>query len=114
VHFQMNRRRFARTVFPVSLLFSSVFVAGCSTSSPGSAGADGAGNKSALCVGSPARPNPPIDSPTSTLPPSHDNDVGRMRMPDAHPDADVDANQIPPNGSYGHQGSTDGSACQKS
>ena len=27
------------------------------------------------------------------LPPSHDNDVGRGRIPDTHPDADLDANQ---------------------
>jgi len=33
--------------------------------------------------------------PGTTLPPSHDNDVGRMRMPDKTPDNDVDANQVP-------------------
>jgi hypothetical protein len=27
------------------------------------------------------------------LPPSHDNDVGRGRIPDSRPDADLDANQ---------------------
>jgi len=27
------------------------------------------------------------------LPPSHDNDAGRGRIPDARPDADLDANQ---------------------
>jgi len=27
------------------------------------------------------------------LPPSHDNDAGRGRIPDTHPDADLDANQ---------------------
>jgi hypothetical protein len=27
------------------------------------------------------------------LPPSHDNDAGRGRLRDAHPDADLDANQ---------------------
>lgn len=29
----------------------------------------------------------------TTLPPSHDNDVGDARIPDTTPDADVDANQ---------------------
>jgi len=29
----------------------------------------------------------------TTLPPSHDNDVGHARIPDTTPDADVDANQ---------------------
>jgi len=29
----------------------------------------------------------------TTLPPSHDNDVGLGRIPDTTPDADVDANQ---------------------
>lgn len=29
----------------------------------------------------------------TTLPPSHDNDVGDGRIPDTTPDADVDANQ---------------------
>lgn len=28
-----------------------------------------------------------------TLPPTHDNDAGKGRIPDAQPDADVDANQ---------------------
>lgn len=27
------------------------------------------------------------------LPPTHDNDAGKGRIPDTHPDADVDANQ---------------------
>jgi hypothetical protein len=27
------------------------------------------------------------------LPSSHDNDAGKGRIPDAHPDADLDANQ---------------------
>jgi hypothetical protein len=27
------------------------------------------------------------------LPPTHDNDAGKGRIPDAHPDADLDANQ---------------------
>ena len=31
--------------------------------------------------------------PSTTLPPSHDNDVGNARIPDRTPDADVDANQ---------------------
>lgn len=32
-------------------------------------------------------------STLGTLPPSHDNDAGEGRIPDTHPDADVDANQ---------------------
>ncbi len=32
---------------------------------------------------------------STTLPPSHDNDVGKGRIPDSTPDADVDANQRP-------------------
>ena len=27
------------------------------------------------------------------LPPTHDNDAGKGRIPDTHPDADLDANQ---------------------
>jgi hypothetical protein len=33
--------------------------------------------------------------PSTTLPPSHDNDAGDARIPDRTPDADVDANQRP-------------------
>ena len=33
------------------------------------------------------------DVPSTTLPPSHDNDAGDGRIPDRTPDADVDANQ---------------------
>ena len=32
-------------------------------------------------------------STAGTLPASHDNDAGQGRIPDTHPDADVDANQ---------------------
>ena len=32
-------------------------------------------------------------STAGTLPVSHDNDAGEGRIPDTHPDADVDANQ---------------------
>jgi len=34
-------------------------------------------------------------SSSTTLPPSHDNDAGKGRIPDQTPDADVDANQRP-------------------
>ena len=34
-------------------------------------------------------------SSSTTLPPSHDNDAGRGRIPDRTPDADIDANQRP-------------------
>jgi len=34
-------------------------------------------------------------SSSTTLPPSHDNDVGDGRIPDQTPDADVDASQRP-------------------
>jgi len=33
--------------------------------------------------------------PTTTLPPSHDNDTGLGRIPDHTPDNDIDANQRP-------------------
>lgn len=81
MHFQMDTRRIAGTVFPVSFLVCSVFLAGCN------------GTKTPLCAGSPTRLNPAVGSTASTLPPSHDNDAGIARIPDAHPDADVDANQ---------------------
>lgn len=34
-----------------------------------------------------------LDGPTTTLPPSHDNDAGRSRIPDSTPDADNDASR---------------------
>jgi hypothetical protein len=71
----------ARTILSVvALVTSSMFLTGCGRS---------------------------VASPTCTLkelmatagkgyrelPPTHDNDAGRGRIPDTHPDADLDANQ---------------------
>jgi len=54
-----------------------------------------ASTKSSTCVRQPPRLTPVTSAPLSTLPPSHDNVVGRRRIPDAYPDADQDANQVP-------------------
>jgi hypothetical protein len=111
VHFQVDTRRIAGTVFLLSFLVCSVFLAGCSIRVPRSAGAGGTGTKTLLCAGSPTRLNPAVGSTASSLPPSHDNDAGLARIPDAHPDADVDANQIPPNGHHSLRGSNGVSGC---
>jgi|GEM_PF-1353479 len=78
---QPRGRLAARTILSVvALVTSSLFLAGCGRS---------------------------VASPTCTmkeliaaagkgylkLPPSYDNDAGRGRIPDTHPDADLDANQ---------------------
>lgn len=41
----------------------------------------------------PPTTGPPAIGSVTTLPPTHDNDVGDGRIPDTKPDADVDANQ---------------------
>jgi hypothetical protein len=70
----------ARTIPVAALVASSVLLAGCGSR---------------------------VASPTCTtrqlieaagkgffkLPPSHDNDAGKGRIPDTHPDLDIDANQ---------------------
>jgi len=64
----------------VTLFVVSLSLAGCSSG----------GTKVACTV--PAR-HPPTGVSITTLPPSHDNDVGHGRIPDTTPDADIDANQ---------------------
>jgi len=65
----------------VTLLAASLSLAGC-------------GNKTACAPSSGLTTTTGI--PGTTLPPSHDNDAGRGRIPDVTPDADEDANQRPP------------------
>jgi hypothetical protein len=70
-----------RTILPVAaIIASSLFLAGCGQS-----------------VASPTCTTKELIAAAGkgylTLPPSHDNDVGRGRIPDTSPDADLDANQ---------------------
>jgi predicted small lipoprotein YifL len=71
----------ARTILSaVALVASSLFLAGCGRS-----------------VASPACTTKELITAAGKgylkLPPSHDNDAGRGRIPDTRPDADLDANQ---------------------
>lgn len=79
----------------LTLLGGFVFLGGCSTGPSASAGVSD--TTTSTCPPPRLTPVGPTSS-TSSLPPSHDNDVGRMRLPDVHPDADVDASQAPPHG----------------
>ena len=93
-----------RTMAAAVIVACSIALAGCSSGSPS---ATGGGSGSRLCpVTTTAHPLRPGETST-TLPPSHDNDAGRMRIPDAYPDADVDANQRPDHGKVNAQGSSE-------
>jgi len=68
----------------------SLVLAGCSSISTSDACSRGTGSlmkSSGLTLA--------MGSSSTTLPPSHDNDVGKARIPDVTPDNDVDANQRP-------------------
>jgi len=83
--------RIAKTALSLTFLGGFLILGGCSATPSASS----ASTKSSICARNPPRLTPVTGSTLSTLPPSHDNDVGRMRLPDLHPDADVDANQVP-------------------
>lgn len=88
---QLNSRWKARALVPVfALVAGSLFLAGCS-STPTSAPCTL--KQLTLTLEHPLTTGPTTTGPTTTLPPTHDNDVGDGRIPDSHPDADVDANQ---------------------
>jgi hypothetical protein len=74
-------------VLVFALAAGSMFLAGCSNSPTSAACAK------KLVVASGSNGQSGVAGSTTTLPPSHDNDVGEGRIPDTHPDADVDANQ---------------------
>lgn len=88
MRFPLDRRWKASAVLPmVAVVVGSLFLAGCSsttTSAPCTL------KQMTLTLEHPPTTGP---GPTATLPPTHDNDVGDGRIPDTHPDADVDANQ---------------------
>ena len=84
-------RRIAKTALSLTFLGGFLILGGCSATPSASS----VSTKSSICARNPPRLTPVTGSTLSTLPPSHDNDVGRMRLPDLHPDADVDANQVP-------------------
>lgn len=86
--------RMARAALPLALLTGALILGGCSPT-PSASSSSIAGAQSSICAKGPPRLTPVTGSAESTLPPSHDNDVGRMRLPDLHPDADIDASQVP-------------------
>src|SRR5664280_795454 len=84
--------RLSNAALALCLLGGCIILGGCSATQSAPANDS---TKSSICPKGASRLTP-VRSPTvSTLPPSHDNDVGRRRLPDMHPDADVDANQVP-------------------
>ena len=95
VHLSTNHCRAVSTAV-ATLFVVSLSLAGCSVVGAKSACATGSGasrlNTSSGSLGL----TPAKGVSSTTLPPSHDNDAGRGRIPDSHPDADVDANQRPP------------------
>jgi len=78
VHAQIYRRE-PIWIASLTLLFGSLFLTGCSESSSATVCPKGL-----MKVTAPG---------LKRLPPSHDNDAGDAKIPDTHPDADVDANQ---------------------
>ena len=85
--------RIAITALSLASMGGLLILGGCSSSA----------TKISICAkGSPTL-TPVTGSTGSTLPPSHDNDTGRGHLRDSHPDADVDASQLP-----------NGGRCQKS
>jgi hypothetical protein len=86
--------RIAKIALSLTLLGGLLVLGGCSATLSASPPTSNAATSS-KCARNPPRLTPVTSSSLSTLPPSHDNDVGARRMPDAHPDADVDANQEP-------------------
>ena len=83
VHLSKSRFRAVGTVV-ATLFIVSLSFAGCSTGGSVSACAPGSGLTTTTGLAG------------TKLPPSHDNDVGRGRIPDLTPDADIDANQRTP------------------
>ena len=82
----------ARTGLTLVVLAGLSFLGGCSA---GSSASPPSASPSVTCPTTQPELVPVSGAPTSTLPPSHDNDVGHRRLPDLHPDADTDANQVP-------------------
>jgi predicted small secreted protein len=73
--------RLTRVTCVASLVGASLVLAGCN------------GVKATSECSPFLKPQHPVSGPTTTLPPSHDNDAGRARAPDTTPDADSDAYQ---------------------
>ncbi|HVB50412.1 MAG TPA: hypothetical protein VND89_01530 [Acidimicrobiales bacterium] len=79
LHLSNSRCRVV-SVAVVTLFVVSLSLAGCS-----------AGGSKVACKVLVLTPATGLSN--TTLPPSHDNDVGDGRIPDSTPDADIDANQ---------------------
>jgi len=84
-----------KTALSSTLLGGLLILGGCSATPTASSASSNASTKSSTCVRQPPRLTPVTSATLSTLPPSHDNDVGRRRLPDSYPDADQDASQVP-------------------
>jgi hypothetical protein len=84
--------RIANAALSLTFLGGFLILGGCSATPSATSNTS---TKSSICARNPSRLTPVSGSTVSTLPPSHDNDVGRRGLPDLHPDADVDASQVP-------------------
>jgi len=81
VHRQPNRRWKVQALLPlVALVAGSLLLAGCGQSAASSS----CTTKQLIEA---------AGSGYLKLPPTHDNDAGKGRIPDTRPDADIDANQ---------------------
>jgi len=78
----------------LALIGSLLLVSGCSSASAAHSPTH-TGTTGSICAGRPSGLTPVASTTPSTLPVSHDNDVGRRRNADLYPDADQDANQVP-------------------
>jgi len=87
-----NRRGHA--ALSLTLLGGLLILGGCSATPTASSASSNASTKSSICAGKPAKLTPITNATLANLPPSHDNDVGRRRIQDSYPDADIDANQF--------------------
>jgi len=87
--------RVAGAALSLTLLGGLLILGGCSATPSASSATSGAGTTSSTCARKPPGLTPVTGSAPSTLPASHDNDVGMRRLPDSYPDADVDAVQAP-------------------
>ncbi len=88
VHLAKSRCR--AVSIAAALLIVSLSLVGCSAGGTTSACAAGTGTLNGSLGLTIAK-----GVSNTTLPPSHDNDVGDARIPDKSPDADIDANQRP-------------------
>lgn len=88
-------RRMPRVALLCAVLGGSLALGGCSTAPRASSVLFHAAPAPSTCAKEVSGLTPVGTATPTTLPVSHDNDVGARRLPDSYPDADTDASQAP-------------------